>query len=134
MSIGKNDSVPDGTGACDGAWDDTAHSGLAIENDGNQNLSVTITTDTVASAFVGGTAPVFAIMVLQNESTTSCVTINASCDDEWCALTSSAMEICDDLNYDNTKDTLWINLNVSIHYSAPANEQNATLTLTGTTV
>ena len=121
--------------------------GFTIENDGNTNLSVTLSASANAATFIGDGASLFLWNVTVNESG-SCVnatgsrlavqpnTTDAGCDGIACggifeSVSTTAKNICPSLLFDDASDALNIDINVSIPVTAPAGAKSATLTITG---
>ena len=124
--------------------------GFTIENDGNTNLSITLSASANAATFIGDGASLFLWNVTVNESG-SCVnatgdrkavepnTTNLRCGGEtdgacggiFEAVSTTTKNICPSLLFDDANDALNIDINVSIPVTAPAGAKSATLTITG---
>ncbi len=136
----------DGTvnSACKGSWA-AGLSGFIIENNGNVNLTVEVHSDKNSTEFLGGQTSgtnnmAFTFMAYNNESA-SCTSLNITCDNEWFAWPDNDAKtgICNSttggLGYDDTKDSMVIDLNLSIDYRTNKTgngTQTATITATGT--
>ncbi|HII16768.1 TPA: hypothetical protein HA361_02540 [Candidatus Woesearchaeota archaeon] len=111
-------------------------SGLAIENDGNTNLTVTLISNVTGSQFIGSNA-VFEWNVT-NIEVGSC--LNATGDavapntTTFESVTTTEKVICYRLRYIDASDSLNISINLTIPYDAPTGAKAAKLTATGTTV
>ncbi|MFH1399342.1 MAG: hypothetical protein ABIG95_04500 [Candidatus Woesearchaeota archaeon] len=119
---------------CYGNWA-AGLGGLQIENDGNQLVSMTIKSSKNGTNLVGIPGGAFRFMAHNNE-TGSCTILNASMDDEWYAWVKNTEHvICGNLNYNNSKDSMWVDLNLSINFASNMSgevAQTATITLTAT--
>ena len=125
--------------------------GFTIENDGNTNLSITLSASANAATFIEDGASLFLWNVTVNESG-SCVnatgsrlavqpntTTDAGCGGQgenacgaiFEAVSTTAKNICPSLLFDDASDALNIDINVSIPVTAPAGAKSATLTITG---
>lgn len=107
--------------------------GLVLENNGNQNLSVTLNASKTVAAFIGGTSPSFKWNITNNE-TGSCGTIGVTWDDIYGDSSTADPQICDSMDFINEKDSLLINLKVSIPYDATAGNKTVKLVATGTAI
>ncbi len=139
-----NNSIGTISAACKGNWA-AGKSGFIIENNGNVNLSVEVHSDKNATEFLGGQTSGtnnmnFTFRAYNNE-TASCAYINDSCNSTvWLAWPSDDAKtgICNTtggLGYDDTKDSMVIDLNLSIDYRTNKTgngTQTATITATGT--
>ncbi len=137
----------DGTvnSACKGSWA-AGLSGFIIENNGNVNLTVEVHSDKNSTEFLGnqtsGTNNMNFTFMAYNNETASCGQLNASCDDEWLAWPNGDAKtgICFNtsnggLGFDDTKDSMVIDINLSIDYRTVLTgngTQTATITATGT--
>ena len=90
---------------------------LVIENDGNRNVNITVQAGQDPGTWIGGTAPSAAgawIKSSDNESG-SCVSNQLIAST---AFTTSPLELCGNLTYVNTADTVNIDMLVSIPQNA----------------
>ncbi len=138
-SFGSNDSalsfmpvVPPAGGFVVLSSNETANTtggktGFLVRNDGNVNVSITVTSDKSASSFIGGSAPLFQMFGAENK-TGSCQGINTSAQN----LSASAITICPSLAFADTSDTIWGYIKVRIGSDAPPQTSTATLIFTST--
>lgn len=125
--------------------------GFTIENDGNTNLSITLSASANAATFIEDGASLFLWNVSVNESgscvnasgargvvspntTAGCLgegNTNSSCGAIFEAVSTTTKNICPSLLFDDASDALNIDINVSIPVTAPAGAKSATLTITG---
>ena len=101
--------------------------GFLVENQGNVNVSITVASDSNASAFIGGSAPLFQTFGAENK-TGSCPGINSSMQD----LGASSVTVCPSLGFPDTADTIWAYVLVKIDSDSPPQTNTATLTFTST--
>lgn len=134
-----------------GCVDFTAQAnGFTIQNDGNTNLSVTLVSDKNSTDFIQDGAGLFLWNVSVSEAG-SCVnatgdrlaiqpnTTNAGCGGAGQAACGAIFEsattitknICPSLLFDDAKDSLNIDINVTIPVTAPSGTKTAKLTVTG---
>jgi hypothetical protein len=131
-AINQSTGYLDGIAQCVGFI--KVNSTLQIEDDGNTNLSLVITSDRTPATFIGGSVPVFKYQVVNNGTETgSCPVPSPAL---WNDLNTNTSTICaaatNGLGYLDTNDSLNINLNISIPYNSLTGQQTATLTVTGT--
>jgi len=125
--------------------------GFTVENDGNTNLTVELQSNRTATQFIGIDSALFLWNVTLNE-TGSCVnksgtarsavspnTTDANqCSGSNCGAIFEAVSagaykvICQSLLYDDTKDALDIDINITIPIDAPAGGKQAGLIVRGT--
>jgi hypothetical protein len=134
---------------------------LTLENDGSTNVTVQLASDKAAVAFLGGDANLAYFMwsVGQNESTScrngtggtgqqniasslgNCTATNGvggNCTTNplpWSNVNTTApgTTICQELMFNNTEDSIAIEVNFTIPFNAPAGVKTATFTATATT-
>ena len=128
--------------------------GFTVENDGNTNLTVELRSNRTAAQFIDIGSALFLWNVTVNE-TDSCVNISGSarnvlepntttsencggvaadndCGAIFESVRTSNKVICPSLLYDNSKDALNIDINISIPSDAPVGAKLAGLIVTGT--
>lgn len=114
-------------------WSGAAEEGqLLLENNGNSNVTIDLkatTANDAAAIFIGGTSPSFKLRVTNNE-TGSCVSIaNFTNFDE---VTTSDQEACSNLQWDDGKDLINIDAELTIPNDATPGNRQATITATAT--
>ena len=111
------------TSTDNGTW--TACDGLTMQNDGNVNLTVTVASDVVASAFIGGTSPSFKWIAADGSD---CVGVEGLT-----TLTevSGTPNVCTNLTQTGTID---LDFALVIPENAPPGSTGAVITATGTAV
>ena len=134
--------------ACIGAGAGTqwgsGKSGFVIENNGNVNLTVDVECNRNWSNFVGIPSGGFRFMLYNNE-TGSCNadSLNQATDNEWYSWpgnNSEKVNVCNSTGggfaFADSKDSLVLDINVTIHYQSnmTGSAQTATITATGTSV
>jgi hypothetical protein len=109
----------------DGNWT-TVSQGLTLQNDGNSNVSVTLTTVTAAN-FIGGTSPTYKLKVSNNQSN-SCGSNSMS---SYTETTGSAQNACLNFGCDDDHDAIDIDVQLTIPEDA-VGEKGAVITATAT--
>ncbi|MFA5106514.1 MAG: hypothetical protein WC506_06170 [Candidatus Micrarchaeia archaeon] len=104
--------------------------GFVVENQGNVNVSINVTSDKTAATFVGGSSPAFKMWGVNDEAS-SCVTPTASPGFD---LGSSGSLVCDNLQYPDASDQVFAYISVTIPSDAPVAASTATITFTSTAV
>ncbi len=101
---------------------------LVIENTGDINVSVDISTDTEAAAFIGGTSPSFKWKVSASSESGSCDNIGIS---TYTEATTVDQEVCDNLQWQDSFDSVDLDLQLTLPADAPpAGLSTTTLTVT----
>lgn len=103
--------------------------GFLVENQGNINVSITVSSDKDAASFIGGSSPLFQMFGAENKIS-SCPGINATAQD----LGASAITVCPSLAFLDSQDTIWAYVLVKIGSDSPPQANTATLTFTSTQV
>ena len=119
MSAEGDDEASSSSSACTDEWDDDDWVALQIENDGNVNITVNVSTDGPASEFVGtGGGFWFRVNESKTGSCNSTNSLNASVDSQWTAWPASDKQerVCSYLDYNDARDTLWLHLQVNVSY------------------
>ena len=101
---------------------------LTLENIGSTNVSLALLSNKNASAFIGGTAPLFQFKLINDTKPLSCVGNNVST--TWTNLTTSQLNVCTVFPYDDSKDQLTIEIQLSIPYDSPTSSTAKTATIT----
>jgi hypothetical protein len=130
MASGNPTGAKDSVDRCVGFVQ--VNSSLQLENDGNNNLTLTIVSNKAAAAFIGGATPGFDYIIANNE-TSSCGNPSPS---SWTAVPTLDTSACGSpgLGYLDNADSLDVHLNLTIPYNSNTGQQTATLTVTGTSV
>lgn len=114
-----------------GTWNYTNDS-LHLENIGNVNVSLELSIDSDVDTFLGGTSPAYQWNISNNESN-SC-TANASISlDTYFDANSTAVGICSVLNYEDSNDSIFINVGLTIPSDSNTGNLSSTITATATT-
>jgi hypothetical protein len=96
-------------------WTGTQRTGnLTLQNDGNINVSVTLYSNKSANVFLGGGAPVFQLLVTQNEPGSCASITNFS---SYASVTVSEQLACTNLGYNNSFDEISIDARINIDNS-----------------
>ena len=111
---------------------------FVIENYGNMDLNVSITSDSNASTFIGGTGPGFFWQAGQNE-TGSCNDTTFVGLNDWVAIAASdETPLCPNLTWgvDDTQNSIALGIKVVIPETAGSRgvQKNATITVLGTAI
>lgn len=116
-TVWSNGSVVDGQG-----WDGCTN-GLEVTNDGNVNVSLTLTSSSVASAFIGGTSPSFKIQSVAS-ACTGTDSLNS-----YTEITGGAQQACTDWAAAATSQ---VDFELIIPEDAPSGSSGTVITATGT--
>jgi hypothetical protein len=103
--------------------------GLTLQNDGNTNVTVYLTTVTAAT-FIGGTGPTYKLKVTDNE-TNSCIINNMS---SYTSTTGGSQAACMNFGYADTADQIDIDVELVIPEDALPGAKGALITATGTPI
>ena len=103
---------------------------FVIENDGGTYVNLTLNSTKNAASFIGGTNPAFEYAIYQNE-TSSCK-LSIYNESNVSTVAANVVNICQNLSYLDTEDTLRIYVRVRIPYDAPIVATTATFTAEGT--
>lgn len=136
--LNTTDAYPPASGCANFTQETT---GLIIENDGNTNLTIQLSSNVSAGTdFIGGTNPAFRYNVSNNENF-ACLNVSGN-EHPWdfnanesfkdVNTTGAGTIVCPRLQYTDANDSLKIHLHVEIPYDAPAAAWGALLTATGT--
>lgn len=101
--------------------------GFIVENQGNVNVSLTVSSDKGAAGFIGGSAPLFQVFGLEKEAG-SCQSISGAAQ----GLGALPVVVCPSLGFSDSRDTLWAYVLVRISSDSPPRGNTATLTFTST--
>ena len=95
-----------------------------LENDGSVNANVTINASADPSSWIGGTNPGFYFNA-SNYEPGSCAGTLASGETP---LNTTEVMLCTNLTFDNSKDTLTLDLKAEVPYDAPTGSKSVTVT------
>lgn len=102
---------------------------FTIQNVGNLNISINISSDSSAGTFIGGTDPVFDYIADQgSESGCKGVISNVTM---WFAVNTSTTPICSLLSHVASEDTMQVAINISIPENSKTGALGARITFTG---
>ena len=120
-------------GTVDGGNWSAVSQALVLQNDGNTNISVTLTS-TLATTFLGGTAvtPLFQLKVSDNE-TDSCDSAHNEMTD-FTEVNGTAQNACLNLSYYNTFDTIKIDVQLRVPSDASPGIKGAVITAIATPI
>jgi hypothetical protein len=109
----NNGSYSNGTDFGTNAENEGFANAMVIENDANQNIQVTITSNASATDFPGGTSqtPLFMYKVLQNESS-SCTSLQDV--GNWTNTDTSPTTICSSMDEQPSSDTVQVHFLLQI--------------------
>ena len=131
VDIGEGSATIDTLGTVTrGNWSAVSQ-GLVLENIGNVNLSVTLSSSNNGAAnFIGGTSPTYDWRITNSEASscngTATVTIGT-----WYAA-SSSLSICDVMEYTDVRDEVTIDINITIPSDSLKGVRSDIVTATGT--
>ncbi len=122
----------------------TVYEGLRLENDGNRNVQVNLSSNNSAIQFLGGTSPLYQWKLANNESDScgsrgigsNCVT-NASAlqyQGAYSTVSTSPVEICPCFRANNPSDLVNIELQIRIPSDSYSGLRESTLTAVGTAI
>ncbi len=104
---------------------------LVLENAGTTFLNVTINSTKDASTFIGGTSPAFQYMIAENETGSCKGTLSSVA---WTTVVAgTAQNICSNLTYIDSNDSLKMGIQVTIPYDSGVGGTD-TFTATGTSM
>jgi len=121
LATGANLSEADGT------WTGTK-SALTLENIGNVNVTLNLSANAAAQAYLGGTDPLFQYKVTDNE-TDACGGVAGTYAN---FTTGDGVLVCSPLDFDNDRDKINIDIKLYIPSDSNVGTQTATITATGT--
>ncbi len=108
----------------------TGETGFLIQNQGNVNVSINVSSDKNASEFIGGTSPLFQLFGVENETGSCAGTgINSSAQD-----LGVGISLCPSLQFTDSSDTVWGYVLIKIDSDSPPRSNKAVLTFTSTEV
>jgi len=113
-----------------GTWTPVTQ-GLILENIGNSNVTLNLTSSKDATDFIGGTNPIFQWRVTNNK-TGSCTTAPSPA--AYSNINTSTHLTCPIFQWVNTADALEIDLNVTIPADANSGAKGMVITATATAI
>ncbi len=121
----------------------TVYQGLRLENDGNRNVQVNLSTNNTAADFLGGTNAVYQWKLMNNESDScgsrgigaNCVT-NASAlqFQSYSTVSTTPVEICPCFRASNPSDLLNVELQIRVPSDSFSGERQSTITAIATAI
>ncbi len=106
--------------------------GFVVENQGNVNVSINVTSSATAAQFIGGTNPVFQMWGVDKKAG-SCATGLVAKGSAF-NLSSAGSLVCGNLQYPDASDTIDAYMTITIPSDAPVAANSATITFTSTQV
>lgn len=123
--------VTNGT-VIDGNWSNVSHP-LVLENEGNVDIAVYLKASKNASAFLGGTNPVFKLKVSDNEPG-SCSSTSGIAFANFASVTTSDQLACPNMLFVDQNDTLNVDVELGVPYDSLTSSQGSVITATGVVV
>lgn len=114
----------------DGNWS-AVSTALLLQNDGNTNVSVSLTASNVASALIGGDSPSYKLKLSENEAD-SCAGTNSL--SSYTEVTGSSQSACDNFGFTSSYDALDIDVRLVIPEDALPGSRSSTITATATVI
>jgi len=105
--------------------------GFILENIGNIDCNISIKTGKTAGNFIGGTSPVYQWNVTNDEAN-SCTKKSTFTLGAWNNYNTSGVEVCDVFFANNTKDTIRIDLHLSVPADSKVGALGDVITATAT--
>ena len=121
----------------------TVYQGLRLENDGNRNVEVNVSTNNTAAQFIGGSSPVYEWKFANNESDScgskgvgsNCVTnVSALQPQSYSGISVSPVLICPCFRAQNPSDLLNLELQIRVPSDSFTGLRESTITAVGTTI
>ncbi len=109
-----------------GTWPNVT-SGFVVENVGNLNVTLSISSLDDASTFLGGTEPLFQYNITDSEDS-SCV-FESGVDGEWKNFTTVSTSVCTNFKFVDTNDEINLNILVKIPNDGKTGELTNTIVL-----
>lgn len=105
--------------------------GLTIQNDGNANVKLNLTTSNNAANFIGGGGPLYRLNVSNNESNNSCASGLAP---SWYDADTTSQSGCLNFTYYDARDALDIDVLIRVPQDATPGAKGSVITATATTI
>jgi type II secretory pathway pseudopilin PulG len=121
----------------------TVYEGLRLENDGNRNVEVNVSSNNTAAQFIGGTNPVYEWKFLNNESDScaskgtgnACVTnVSALQPQAYSTVSTSPALVCPCFRAQNPSDLLNLELQIRVPSDSFTGLRESTITAVGTAI
>jgi len=117
-----------GGSVTNGTWPSQA-GGFLIDNIGNVNVTLSISSDKVAQAFLDGSSPYFQYN-LSDSLSGSCTAYVSGFNSSWKEFTETPVEACTSFIKNTDHDQLRLDIKLVIPADAPAGDKGAQVTLT----
>ncbi|MBI2045186.1 hypothetical protein HYT23_03945 [Candidatus Pacearchaeota archaeon] len=107
--------------------------GLTLQNNGNVDVTLSLTTSNVASAFIGGSAgggPKYELKVSNSEASSCEVPLNSTNLGTYTEATGTAQATCKKFDKTDASDLLRIDVNLTIPEDADPGAKSSTITAT----
>ncbi|MBW2972548.1 hypothetical protein KY359_05930 [Candidatus Woesearchaeota archaeon] len=121
----------------------TVYEGLRLENDGNRNVEVNVSTNNTAAQFLGGTNPLYQWKFANNETDscgskgigTNCVTnVSALNYQSYTTVSTASVLVCPCFRANNPSDLLNLELMVRVPSDSFTGLRESTITAIGTVI
>lgn len=121
----------------------TVYQGLRLENDGNRNVEINISTNTSAAQFLGGTGPEFMWKFANNESDscaskgigTNCITnVSALSPQTYTSVATTSIMVCPCYRAANPSDFLNLELQLKVPSDSFTGVRESTITAVATAI
>lgn len=121
----------------------TVYEGLRLENDGNRNVQLNVSTNNSASQFLGGTGPLYMWKYANNESDScgsqgigaTCVTNSSALNfQSYISTSTSQTEVCPCFRANNPSDLLNLELLIRVPSDSFSGLRESTLTAVATAI
>ena len=114
-----------------GTWANYSGPGFVIENDGNVNINVTVSSSLAASGFIGGTSPSFQWIVDTTTDNGEAETVGCITDIGGYGDVSTSVNgtlFCGNMAFGDASDSAELDLKLVIPHDAPPQQTSATIT------
>ena len=121
----------------------TVYEGLRLENDGNRNVQLNISSNNSAAQFLGGSGPLYQWKFANNESDscgsvgigTNCVTNSSALNYQaYASVSTSSVEVCPCFRASNPSDLLNLELLIRVPSDSYSGLRESTLTAVATAI
>ena len=114
----------------DGNWTAVTQ-GLTLRNDGNVDVTLSLTTSNVASAFIGGTSPSYKLKVSNSEANSCEFPLNSTNLGTYTEANGTAQPTCRRFDKTDVSDLLEIDVEIVVPEDADSGAKSSTITATG---